>query len=306
MILLLILTIANVLIYSNRDHFQYQPFRSYGQLYGDCNEACVEQWKQDFSASPAAERQEAARISDSLLSQKNATTLQRIQQLSTAIHEKFRHRHGYPTASFLQLSPVQQYRTLQQPGTTEKLWCGVYTAMFTYLAWSQNITTRSIEVQVPGNAHVVSECYVPELAQWVMTDPTYGMPGVQDNRGKWLDLQSFRAALRAGRALYVVNGKDGKNNLVPLDTSAFPIQVYYRPAGSRDLYYHHTSLQDAYKPVEKLKRYLLPVSWYDIYNTDGKTNLLFWVKIAALLLWVISFIAYCRFLIRRRKLTVDS
>ena len=29
--------------------------------------------------------------------------------------------------------------------------------------WTQNIITRNFEMKYPGDAHVVSECYIPKL-----------------------------------------------------------------------------------------------------------------------------------------------
>ena len=286
-LLFLFLTVINFVIYFYRDTFHYQPYRSYAELYKVCDINCKTLWKTDFLASSTLEQAEARKISKRWLANTPNSSLTKANLLSKYIYETFGHRYGQPKATLLQLSSLAQYRFLNQH-TSDSLWCGIYSGMFSYFAWSQNIITRNIEMKYRGDSHVASECYIPELRKWVVFDPTFGMLGLQNTQGTWLDLQTFREALRRNEPIYVLRSMSGKLELMPLERDTWYLDHYYTPANSTDLYYHHTSLHKAYKPLEKLKRYLFPVSWYDIYDSGSKTNVLYRIKIFFIVLWLLS------------------
>lgn len=287
LLLFLLLTAINLIVYFYRDRFHYQPYRSYAELYKECNTDCKALWKTDFLASSDVEQTEARQISEPWVANIPDSTLTKATLLSKQIYETFGQRFGQPKAALLQLSPLNQYKFLNQ-NTSDSLWCGIYANMVSYFAWSQNIIARNIEMKYSGDAHVVSECYIPELRKWIFMDPTFGMLGLKNAQGVWLDLQSFREALRRNEPIDVLRSKDGKPEWMPLERDAWYLDHYYAPTNSSDLYYHHTSLQEAYKPWEKVKRYLLPVSWYYIYDPSDKTNIWFGIRLLFIGLWLLS------------------
>ncbi|ANE52431.1 hypothetical protein [Flavisolibacter tropicus] len=285
-VLFVALTAINLIIYYYRDYFHYQPYRDHSFLYKECNEDCEALWKTDFKTSHYKEQIEAKRSVASWLLDSSNSTLVKANQISKQIYDDFGKRYGHPKAYLLQLSPFNQYKALNT-NTGDSLWCGIYAGMFSYFAWAQNIITRNIEMKYSDDSHVVSECYIPELKKWIVVDPTFGMLALKNEQGVWLDLQSFRNELRNNKTIYVLKSANGKLAFEPLHLNEHYLNHYYKPTNSTDLYYHHTSLQEAYKPVEKLKRYLLPVSWYYVYDAENKTNIRFGVKLVFIILWVL-------------------
>lgn len=276
-----------MIIYYYRDFFHYQPYRSYNTLYKPCNVACELLWKTDYLVSGITEQSEAKQIIADQLTDAPSATLARVTLVSKHIYETFGKRYGQPKAALLQLSPLNQYKFLSK-NTTDSLWCGIYANMVSYFAWSQQITARNIEMKYHGDSHVVSECYIPELKKWIFIDPTFGMLGLKNEQGIWFDLQSFRQALRRNERIFVLKNINGQLQFTPLNLNESYLNHYYKPTNSTDLYYHHTSLREAYKPLEKVKRYLLPVSWYYIYDPGDKTNIRFGIRLLFIFLWLLT------------------
>jgi hypothetical protein len=283
LILFIILSLANGIIFYFRDWFQYIPRASYESLYKECTGSCKEDWRTFIEPYPANELQEAKQISDGWIGRDATTTLAKVQRISQMIHHQFQARNGEPSAAFLTLSPLQQYKTLNN-NPKEKLWCGVYAQMMEYFCWSQQIPTRYIEIMNPGDHHVVNECYIPELKKWVLVDAMSNLAGIRDHNGNVLNLQEFRNFVKNDGLVFASNESDTARIL---NKNEGFIQTYYLPDNSFN-YHYYTSNEYAYRPLEKLKRYFLPVSWYEIYDSHKKSNLPFVLKLVFFTLWMVS------------------
>ncbi|MGZ5287838.1 MAG: hypothetical protein ACXWB9_11655, partial [Flavisolibacter sp.] len=69
------------------------------------------------------------------------------------------------------------------------------------------------------------------------------------------------------------------------------LPVYYQD--KLPLYYHYRINNEAvYTFKEKSRRYLLPVSWYEIFDVNAGNNYLFQIKRVLFVLWLLSFFVF--------------
>ena len=189
---------------------------------------------------------------------------------------------------------MKQYRMLCASDTFE-LWCGNFAEIFSFFCWSQNVVTRNIEILNPADHHIVNECYVPETRKWVLVDPTNNLLQLKSSQGI-LNLQSFIQAIQKKAEITVLKISDSLTKF-PLDSSAKYVRNYYN-GHFPCYYYHRIDNKKAYQVSNKIKQYLLPVSWHDIYDNNGHGNFAFYLKVFFILFWLISFFV---FIIRRTK-----
>lgn len=281
LIAFIILTIVNAVIFLFRDHFAYQPYADYSALYKACDEDCIKTWKQAADDEPPGELTEAKKITDSVTNEK-FPTIDKIFSLGKFLHNRFSKQLGKPAEFLSQSSAVAQYKKLCA-SDSEELWCGNFAAMFYFFAWSKGITTRTIEIMFPGDHHVLNECYVPEINKWVMVDVTTNIILVQ-HQNQFLDLISFEELAAKKEPIYAFRAKNNfieKLNVIPHQyLSNVPIYYYHRTAGKK-----------VYTAANKIKRYFLPVSWYNIFDDKKRSNLAFYLKAVFSFLWLISFFA---------------
>ena len=297
--LILVFTVLNLLVFFFRDRFQYQPYAGYDELYGPCDASCYSTWKEYATDFPPQELMEARKITDSLLAGRGDNTISKVRQIGSFLYHRFHGQLGTPPPSLLSRSPMQQYRELSSFDSLE-LWCGNFAEIFTFFCWSQDIATRTIEIMNPGDHHVLNECYLPEENKWMMVDLTNNLIVVRDKNGRVLDLIRFYQTLETGhpaRAEMVIKDSSRLETLEIFTGSGVP--HYY--LDRQPLYYYHRVVHErVYDWREKLRRYVLPVSWYDIYDDEGRSNHLFYIKDLLIGLWLISLII---FMVTRKKYT---
>ncbi len=286
----IILTFLNLIVFIFHRHFTYQPYADYSALYQPCTAQCVNQWKLYVNDYPPSELRQAQVISDSIVGSQPATTRQKILTLGSFIYKRFIHQAGTPSVDLLTASPFQQYRILCTSDSFH-LWCGNFAQLFSWFCWSQGIPNRIIEIMHPTDRHVLNECYIGATGQWVMVDVTHNLLLVSSRKDDDLDLPSFRDALQKRETLkaWQVSPEGMKEKYINPET-AFIVNYYGQ---SEPLYYYYRiDNKKVYASSEKLKRYMLPVSWYEILYRGKHSNILFYVKEVLLLLWMLSVFVY--------------
>src|SRR6476620_5745632 len=83
LIICLVLTTINIMVFISRKNFEYYPFATYSELYAPCDEDCVKKWSQFQNDYPATELVEARKISDSIINDSKVSTAQKISVLAT-------------------------------------------------------------------------------------------------------------------------------------------------------------------------------------------------------------------------------
>ena len=284
LLLLIFTTIANSIVFYFRDRFHYQSYASYSDLYGRCTEECENKWKQFADDYSKNDLKDARRITDSI-SEKKIHTLDKLLAISDFLHNRFSKQSGKPSNELLQASPLDQYKMLCA-SPSEKLWCGNFAQVFSFFCWSQNIVSRNIEIMYPGDRHVLNECYIPEMGTWIMVDVTNNILLTRNSEGKFLDLIQFKEALEKNKPLSSLKADTGSGRqMTALSLQNVPAQYF---SGYPIYYYHRVNNQKVYSAGEKLKRYFLPVSWYDIFDENKKhSNLAFYLKEILIFLWLV-------------------
>ncbi|HYK56409.1 MAG TPA: hypothetical protein VEV15_07995, partial [Flavisolibacter sp.] len=186
---ILLLSLLNIIIFFQRDAFQYQPYANYSSLYSSQKDN-LKKWEKFTHDFSSAEFKEAKYLTDSICNGAKST-LAKTLLLSATLFSHFREQIGEPSVAFSSLSPLNQYKQLFL-SKTDKLWCGNFAQIFSFFCWSQGIICRNIEIMQPGDRHVLTECYLPETKQWVMVDPTFNLLLVENSKGVPLDLISFK------------------------------------------------------------------------------------------------------------------
>lgn len=290
-IILLLLTVLNLVFFIFRDSFQYQPYSGYKDLYGSCGKACENKWKKYREDYPAAELVEARRITDSVLAGKPTDEYSKALAIGRFLYERFYRQLGTPDAGLLSSTPLAQYKKLSSSDSSE-LWCGNFAQIFSYFCWSQGIICRNIEIMNPGDHHVLNEVYLPSEEKWMMADLTNNQLAVLDEKNSVLDLVSYRRAVQSRGSLFIIRSdKTGNEKFQLRDYSSLP--ACYR-IDHPLFYYHRVDNKKVYSLGNKLVRYFLPVSWYDIFDDKGRSNVLFYTKGLLILLWLISFFVFIR------------
>jgi len=283
--LFLLLSITNLFVYIYRDRFAYFPAASYSSLYqSSCDEACVKKWKQFIYDYPASDLLQAKKIADSWIQSDTQTTINKVIKLASAVYNRFNRQLGQPTALLLRSDPLEEYKMLCA-SDSEKLWCGIYANMFAYFCWAENIPCRIIEIMNPGDAHEINECFIAETNQWVMVDLTTNQLLTKNSKDQLLNLLDFNEALQNSSSLYAVSASGDS-----LTTREISYKESYLPHYTmiNQLYYYYRINNIAvYRPILKLKRYVLPVSWFEVYDEKKHTNYLFFTKQVLLFLWAV-------------------
>ena len=288
LIVFLLLTLINLLIFFSRARFSYQSYSSYSALYAPCDPACNRKWKQFVYDYPRDHLSEAKKILDTAIDLKTTSTYDKILRIGNLLYSRFNKQRGKPSFEVLTAAPLDEFKMLSGSASA-KLWCGNFSAMFAYFCWSEGITCRIIEIMNPGDHHVLNECYVPETNHWVMVDVTNNQLLVQNSSKQFLSLAEFRKALFRNIPLFATESLPGSIVSRPINTNTSYIENYYKKENPV-YYYHRVNNFEIYKLPAKIKRYLLPVSWYEITDNKHHSNLLFYIKQVLCLLWLILFL----------------
>lgn len=279
--LFLLLSILNGFIFYFKDRFQYIPYASYNKLYKPCNDDCLKKWHQYVIPYGTQELQTASHIAATFDSSKTST-LDKIVSISQHLYEKFHAQNGKPSEAVNSATPIGTYHILSS-NKREELQCGQYAQMFSFFCWSQNIICRNIEIMRPDDHHVINECYVPELNKWVMVDVLSGFY-LSRAQNQYLDIQQFLKVLETNQPIAVLISQNNKLQTVNLQEN-FPQVRYYYKSIYPFYYYYFTDLKMAYGRMDKLKRYVLPQSWFEVYTPVKQWNILFYIKEGFLILW---------------------
>ncbi len=287
LIIFFALSFINLVIYFKRDYFFYQSFPSAASLYAPCNSACIKKWKQFVSDYPGEQMQKAKNILDSSLTLSNLNTSDKALLIGNFLYRHFNKQTGIPSASLSSEDPLEQFKRLSR-NDSEKLWCGTYANMFTYFCWCQGITSRVIEIFNPGDHHVINEYYSPEKKQWIMVDVTNNMLMAEDSNQQFLNVLSFieRATSNSILTVYRSSEDSVKRNI--LNTADFSGKKYFKK-DYQLYYYFRVNTKKVYETMAKIRRYLLPETWYSVYDFGGQTknNFLYLVKVFLICTWLV-------------------
>ncbi|HEX7847146.1 MAG TPA: transglutaminase domain-containing protein [Chitinophagaceae bacterium] len=296
-----IFTAANIFIYIKRDHFAYRLYPSYSSLYSPCQKDCKERWRQFAKDYPAGELEATIKMTDSLLSLHNRSSLEKILLIGNFLRSRFHLQEGSPSALLSSASPFGQFKLLST-NKDEKLWCGNYANMMAWFCRSQGISTRIVEIIKPGDHHVINECYLPEKGKWMMVDLTHNLLGVENEKQEPLHVIGLLEKKSIASPFLAYRSVDDSITRYSFTAQQFPGSNYFQKEFSL-YYYKRINLEKVYSTSEKIKRYVLPQSWYSIYEPAGGTgnNLLYFIKLFFICSWLIIIFALAGLFLSSRK-----
>jgi len=281
LILFGLLTVINAAIFLRRQNFDYKPYAEEAVLYKPASG----EWNPFFTDFPAEGRAQANQFLDSLLKGTDTAAQVQVKRIGTFLYNQFRKQLGKPALHDSLQDPWDMYRFFAAD-SSRKLWCGHLAMMFNYFCLARGIETRMIEIMKPGDHHVVNECYLPAIQQWVLVDITYNQLLVSEENGKPFGLSVFRRMQGRPVTLQVQAANDSIRYMHP-DTGY--VRNYYH-TGDPAFYYYTVNPKVVYRAPEKIRRYFLPESWYRILAAAPTSNFLFYLKQGLVLAWLISLI----------------
>ncbi len=232
------------------------------------------------SAQQLASQEAAIRIEDK--------TFTKVVKIGYWLVNRFQHcSSGKPTDSLSKLLPLQQFDAIIN--NMSPIQCGNYGSMFMFFCRANAIDTRYIEIMNRGDHHVVNECYIPELNQWISVDLTYNILFSKDTTGGLLntvDIINYFEQKSGNIILHQV--KDG--DIAPKRVSAQNIPWNSYLVSHPDLYfYYQTDPSKVYSVKQRIIRYLLPVSWFEVYSHKTVSNFWFFARFFFIVVTLISF-----------------
>ena len=171
--------------------------------------------------------------------------------------------------------------------------------MFSWFCWSQGIICRNIEIMNPGDHHVLNECYLPEQKKWVVVDLTNNLLALELD-GNPVNLLDTRYAVKNRISLQAIRSSGD----TMVKTSLGPEERFFGAYYKKDIplyFYHSMNYNKVQRTGYKLKSYLLPLSWYDIYLPEGGSNTGFYTRLLFIVLWIAAFFV---FLGSRKKIKI--
>lgn len=284
----LFITLLNIAVFIFREHFNYEPYSVYHDLYSACNEQCAQKWEQ-YADEYSSELKEAKKITDSVVSQYSQTS-DKVIAIENFLYGQFHKQLGKPTVDVMNSSPLNQFKKLKASDTAQ-LWCGNFAHMLSIFCWAQGIVTRNVELKHAAGNHLLNECYLPESGSWMMADITNNLLSATDNKGNFLNVISFKDSVKKNTEICITqsSGDGSKLQTTSLNSVKLP-EVYIDETPA--YFYHYTDNNKSYAAVEKIKRYFSPVSWYETYQPNNKGNPGFYLKEILIFLWLVSFFVF--------------
>lgn len=277
-LLFVLLTVINAAFFLCRELTDYQPHRTETSLY----KAPSTEWNRYFTDFPVEGQQAAIRFTDSLLQGRDTSRLNQIQVIGAFLYYQFAPQLGRPSFQENYKDPWEMFQ-YYRADTSRKLWCGHLSMFFTYFCLARGIETRLIELNKPGDHHVVNECFLPGPGKWVLVDLTYDQLLVKKN-DLLLGLTAFRKLQGRSDVLLNVRTANDSTRTIRMDTGY--IRNYYADT-VRVFYYVTVNPEKVYSITAKAKRYLWPDPWYYELRQQPGNQLFFYLRQAVLLTWLL-------------------
>jgi hypothetical protein len=233
-----------------------------------------------------AELQQGKQLADSMIAGQKGT-INKVTSIVKFLYDRFYEQMGTPTLDFSTSTPMIQYRKLCS-SKNEHLWCGNFAVMVAFFCWSEGIVTRNVEIIYPGDHHVLNESYIPETRSWIVTDATNNLLLIKDKNDNYLNLASLKDSLQKKSQLVVIRSVNALGSIEQVELNYMKMPVQFTAQVPFQLYYTVYS-NYIYKSSNKIKRYFMPTTWYEIYDLNKRhSNFGFYFKQFLSLIWVAS------------------
>ena len=285
----------------------------YTQYYSDaatgCDESCIRKWVKPNSNFAETDLNEAHLLLqqniniDSIASDEN-----KLIAIGAWLNNELSRKTGTKNDSVNTLPALQQYYCFKK-NSNFSFDCGNFQAMFSLFCTSIKLPCRNLQnIELPGNnpprgSHVANEIYLKAYNKWVLTDPYQNHLLIKKKNlplsaSEYLDYNIAAVA----DTLSIIKQSGGKVLIDIIEPTRFSPDFYFNKNFILHIY-KETDLQQVYSIPKKIKRYLFPVSWYEVYAPQEKnSNLLFRIKQLFFLVFT-GWILFLIFRITRKSTT---
>ncbi|HSU28167.1 MAG TPA: hypothetical protein VLJ68_07285 [Chitinophagaceae bacterium] len=303
----LLLNLMSVYLFLQRNKLgNFTKQVSYEKLYSatEIRRSGIQRWKKIMDEYPA-DQVSAGRK----LSQANAgiseqdLPLDKMIKIGAWLNRSFRKcPSGHPSSSFQKLSLTNQYQAAAEARTP--VWCVTYASQFLFFCAINGIVCRCIESTNDANHHMIVECFIPELQQWVFADIQNNVIYGKDKNGKFLNtVDLLYRNIGKDTAAFSAYGQLNSDSMqvVPRDAYA-GIWKNYFDSSTLLRFYYKIDPDNIYTFREKLIRYISPQPWFETFSLKKISNLAFYMRILFLCGGLLATIFYFSLLLRRASI----
>jgi hypothetical protein len=299
----LVLLLANLYIYKNRNKgYEFLNQCSYETIYPCCDssDAGIKKWYRHMNIYPAAEVQAARAYSKTEFGIEPAdSAFGKVYKIMKPLYGYFyKGRRLLDRSDYNYAGPLEQYKILKENGYIISE--NAYAGFLHFFSRSNDVLIRHVQTTGHINEHVFSEVFLPEQKKWVYTDVSGGIASVRDKRnGRLLNCADIMIATDKNEIgqLEINFLGDSAGVYRRADTLQQYFDYYF--AGTNVLYYYYTvDLNKVYDTWFKLKHYFSKASWHETYTHLKLSNRKFYIKQAAAIAGLISFLVFGYFFVR--------
>ncbi len=275
-LIFIILSVLNVLIFIYREYFQFNPFKNYKELYLNDSGNWNIEFKKVQASLPEFESEKNKWYAPS------SSTETRAIAIGNMIYASFQSKIGSNYIKEEYEGFASEIPVLNSNNIIE---CGTISNVFTFYCSMEGIKSRNIEIMKPGDHHVLNEFFDDKSNKWRAMDITHGLMDVRDIHLNPLNLIELKNQVNSANSLLIKDEKTGIYDT--LNSSGIPGYRFYRE--NHPLYYYHSGVNQevVYSISQKIKRYVFPVSWYSIYKDKPYINLPHYFKMLTLFCWAL-------------------
>ncbi len=213
-------------------------------------------------------------LKDSIQIKQGDSTIEKIKKLGRYLGGRIGRSRGLPTDSIVALPVFQQYKAAL---AGDHIWCGIYAQIFDLFANAAQIKSRYIEIKrsygsVSSGVHVFNEYFIPEQKAWAAIDIMFNNLAYIDGAGKYLNGVEVKNTDPANSSVSVLQGSV-TDTLAALPFNQMEPAFFDFYAHDKNLYFYYASdSSQVYSFKEKLKRYFIEESWYEVYSDNNLIN----------------------------------
>jgi hypothetical protein len=247
-------------------------------------------WKDPFSYIDKTELETVQQIIRDTLKLNDAdSTVTKIKKISEYIRLAIKNNMGVPADSLQRYSIYRQFCLARD--NKARLWCGNITDIFHLFATNAGIICRNIGIAGNYNRfylgnHSLNECYLPETGEWALVDLTQNIILPHNTLGNYLNTVDMYQLKRLQQTETIRSYAIEEKGVT--ETSFIHPDKSYIWRENSLLFPYPYNPATLYSLSNKIKRYLLPRAWLEVYNENEQTdNRLFYLKIFLFYSWLL-------------------
>jgi hypothetical protein len=304
-LLALAINLVSVYFFMNRNKLgNYIRQVSYEELYSPSQNtpARIKSWKKIIDQYTASQAEEGKKLTKAYagISDKDPA-LNKMIKIGVWLRRSFgKCSIGQPTAVFNNLSLTEQYRAAAN--AESPVWCGTFGTHFLFFCSINGITCRYIESYGKADNHIINECYIPELGQWVFVDLLNNVLYSKDKTGKILNTIDllYLNARKDTAAFTVFEQEDNNSGLTAQRNEYANTWKNYLDSANLLRFYYITDPVRVYTFREKAIRYIYPKTWYETFSLTVISNKAFYLRIFFLYSGIIAAIFFILFYLKSK------